>query len=813
MTTKEIIEKQRGICLKMNKKGEKNKGITLVALIVTIIVLLILAGISIRILGGENGLITRTKIAKEESKRAEYKERITMAKTEAIISNEGKDIDLDEYIEQIKSSKIKGIKSIEKITNYKAKIVTEEGYIFLVTLNTIEDYENENNTPEISIKDANIEFTFDPNTWTSGSVKVTVTQKESKYVIQLSKDAISWETTNKIEFTENGVVYARVKDSEGRVSDYASRKISIIDTESPVINTSLTGTGTTNSITLNIGVSDSQSGVNKIIWYYKLSDATTYTNATDTYTATTANTTRTHTFTGLEQNKTYKAYAVVYDAVGRNKQSGTIDVTTVSVATASGATYTPSEWTNGDVTVTLPTKSGYSTLYTTDGTLPTNTSTKYTSEITLKSNCVINYVYSDGTNIGGAGTVNVTNIDKEKPVLQITLAGSKTGEKWIVISSASDNKGSGFYGYAVNTRPNIPETFTKFSSSNYGSTGTGGTGVCRANLPDTTYYVWLKDIAGNISEYASVKTDPTLVAKVNVGDYVNYDATSKYTYTSVTGTGSSHGSGYTGTSSSTGSGSITSYSQKFTSSSSIKWRVLSKDISTGEVVLISEAPIKTDAGSDYYLGGTIGYLYAEEELNRICSIYGHGAGADTSKTFSFVTGDLIEGTTTGTLTGSGARSINVDDINKICGVTPSKVSSNYGKSYTHSIYYPTKKTSTGKSTSVASRTDINTYCIYSSLAYLSDTTSLYKTLFKKTNSSNTISYLLASRSVNSNSSNSHFCVYSVSRGSLVWSDEYLYSSSAGFNACGYGVRPIVYLKSNIQTSGQDSSGAWNIVSE
>ena len=44
----------------------------------------------------------------------------------------------------------------------------------------------------------------------------------------------------------------------------------------------------------------------KIIWYYKLSTDSTYKNATDTYTATTANTTRTHTFTGLTQNKTYK---------------------------------------------------------------------------------------------------------------------------------------------------------------------------------------------------------------------------------------------------------------------------------------------------------------------------------------------------------------------------------------------------------------------------------------------------------------------------------------------------------------------------
>ncbi len=43
-------------------KGQK--GITLVALVVTIIVLIILAGVSISLLIGDNGLITKAKEAK-----------------------------------------------------------------------------------------------------------------------------------------------------------------------------------------------------------------------------------------------------------------------------------------------------------------------------------------------------------------------------------------------------------------------------------------------------------------------------------------------------------------------------------------------------------------------------------------------------------------------------------------------------------------------------------------------------------------------------------------------------------------------------
>ena len=52
----------------------KNKGISLIALVITIIVLLILAGISIAMLTGENGILTKATTAKDETKKAQYKE-------------------------------------------------------------------------------------------------------------------------------------------------------------------------------------------------------------------------------------------------------------------------------------------------------------------------------------------------------------------------------------------------------------------------------------------------------------------------------------------------------------------------------------------------------------------------------------------------------------------------------------------------------------------------------------------------------------------------------------------------------------------
>ena len=60
------------------KKNTKS-GISLIALVITIIVLLILAGISIQMLTGENGIISRTIEAKEKTENTEIQENIELA--------------------------------------------------------------------------------------------------------------------------------------------------------------------------------------------------------------------------------------------------------------------------------------------------------------------------------------------------------------------------------------------------------------------------------------------------------------------------------------------------------------------------------------------------------------------------------------------------------------------------------------------------------------------------------------------------------------------------------------------------------------
>ena len=55
-----------GIVVNREKKNFE-KGITLIALVITIIILLILAGISIAMLTGDNGILTKASNSKEQT--------------------------------------------------------------------------------------------------------------------------------------------------------------------------------------------------------------------------------------------------------------------------------------------------------------------------------------------------------------------------------------------------------------------------------------------------------------------------------------------------------------------------------------------------------------------------------------------------------------------------------------------------------------------------------------------------------------------------------------------------------------------------
>ena len=71
----------------MKTKFKGSKGITLIALVITIIVLLILAGVSIAMLTGQNGILTQAQRAKTETENAAANEAAILDEYNKYLNN------------------------------------------------------------------------------------------------------------------------------------------------------------------------------------------------------------------------------------------------------------------------------------------------------------------------------------------------------------------------------------------------------------------------------------------------------------------------------------------------------------------------------------------------------------------------------------------------------------------------------------------------------------------------------------------------------------------------------------------------------
>ena len=85
--------------MKLNLK--ERKGITLIALVITIIVLLILAGVSIAMLTGQNGILTQANNAKDETEQANAKEKVELAVIATMSQSKRGALDADKLVAEI----------------------------------------------------------------------------------------------------------------------------------------------------------------------------------------------------------------------------------------------------------------------------------------------------------------------------------------------------------------------------------------------------------------------------------------------------------------------------------------------------------------------------------------------------------------------------------------------------------------------------------------------------------------------------------------------------------------------------------------
>lgn len=404
--------------LKCKKLRRNNSGITLVALVVTIIVLIILTGLSNALLLGKNGIITKAEEAKEQQKIAELSEKLELVKAPTQVDKLNTIITVDEYLEELQKPNMVdfSIDEIERVNEDNAYVTVADGYEFL----------------------------------------------------------IEYREDNTLIITYQG----KVKNLKPRI-------------------TKLELKNTTNSITAKIEAKRAE----KYKFYIKDKLEGEYEYKEE-------NKKGEYTYSNLEQNK---EYYIKIEAINKNGQvesevkrkTGGMPVLTVGELIS---TTTPEGWVNTNKTTKIEIRTdkditGVILQYT---KLPENATTEdykkaqwtnYGSNgIESEQNETIAIRLWDGTNETSRMAVKVEKIDKIKPVITSATANTNT------ITIKATDEASGIIGYTVTENIADPTNFTSCTSTKSLSIDVGN------KTQGKTYYVWVKDEAGNVSAYKQVGT-------------------------------------------------------------------------------------------------------------------------------------------------------------------------------------------------------------------------------------------------------------------------------------------------------------------
>ena len=113
---------------------KNSKGITLIAVVVTVVVLLILLGISSEILIGKNGIITKAEKSREDQKIVELTEKLELIKAPAQVDKLDTVITVDDYLEELQQPNAVdfSIDEIVRVDEENAYVTVSGDYVFLI---------------------------------------------------------------------------------------------------------------------------------------------------------------------------------------------------------------------------------------------------------------------------------------------------------------------------------------------------------------------------------------------------------------------------------------------------------------------------------------------------------------------------------------------------------------------------------------------------------------------------------------------------------------------------------------------------------
>ena len=297
---------------------KSNFGITLIALIITIIVLLILASVTLNMVMGENGIFGKANNAKNKTEVAQYEEELRMCVLElqTDAATNGTTFNMD----TIKNKFVEKVKKLENTTEIEFP-TTESETRLDGTYKGYEFYIDDKYAAHIGDKATGISLitSINPSGWTQGPVTATITIKSNNGINNVepnegSKNGNNEYIITKENITENTSFEYTVTDGQGNTQT----KTAVINTidKNPPADFTITAENTEEGLKINAETEDAEetetnacSGIDKYEYYVKKSGNIDFSNKGTE-----------NPIKNLEAG-TYSVYAIAYDKAGNEKQS------------------------------------------------------------------------------------------------------------------------------------------------------------------------------------------------------------------------------------------------------------------------------------------------------------------------------------------------------------------------------------------------------------------------------------------------------------------------------------------------------------
>ena len=292
------------------KNQKSNSAITLIALIITIIVLLILAGVTLNMVMGENGIFGKANNAKNKTEVAQYEEELRMCVLE--LQTDAATNGTTFNMETIKNKFVEKVKELENTT--EIEFPTEESETRLDGIyKGYEFYIDDKYAAHIGDKATGITLTtsLEPEGWTKGPVTTRITIKSNNGINKVEPDEGNKNGNNeyiitKENITENISFEYTVTDGQGNTQT----KTAVINTidKNPPADFTITAKNTEEGLKITGEATDAESGIDRYEYYVMKSTDSDYTKYDS------------NPITGLASG-TYSVYARAYDKAGNYKDS------------------------------------------------------------------------------------------------------------------------------------------------------------------------------------------------------------------------------------------------------------------------------------------------------------------------------------------------------------------------------------------------------------------------------------------------------------------------------------------------------------